>query len=207
MLDADLGRYAVDALTTQCGYPAVALSRQRCSEPERDGGPVVRCARAAAAVVAVLAVRTAMSSAHATSLHIAAPWILILAALGAGVMLREAGRGLAVRLPRVQWSPRFAGRWAASSMLLLTVLLSSGSSLESGTWISIALAVCLGLVLAASLPGARRLLKAVMRLRGRIPVGIRGYAVSIPCALTLTAPVRAPLLAGWSDRGPPPHLS
>jgi ABC-type nitrate/sulfonate/bicarbonate transport system permease component len=135
------------------------------------------------------------------------PWILILVALGAGVMLREAARGLACRLPRPRWSAGFVGTWAGSSVLLLTVLLASASSLGSGTWISIALAVCLGLVLAASLPRARQLLSALTRLRRRIPARTRASTVPIPCALTVAAPVPAPLLAGWSDRGPPPRLS
>jgi len=173
-------------------YPAVALSRQRCLEPESDSGPVVRCARVAAALVALLALRALVSgSEHATRLHIAAPWILIVVALGAGVMLREAGRGLVLRLPRPRWSARFAGTWAGSSGLLLTVLMASGGSPGPG----------------ASLHGARRLLWSLARLRSRIPVRIRASAVLIPCALTLTAPVPAPLLAGWSDRGPPPRLS
>jgi len=162
----------------------------------------------AAALVAVLAVRALLSGPeHAARLHIGTPWILVVVALGAGVMLREAGRGLAVQLPRPRWSVRFAGTWAGSSMLLLAVLLASGSSLGFGGWISIALAVCLGVVLAASLYGARRLLTACTRFRGRMPVRIRAPAVVIPCDLTLTGPVPAPLLAGWSDRGPPPRLS
>src|ERR1700761_2660968 len=133
------------------GYPAVALSRQRCLEPERNSGAVVHCARVAAAVVAVLALRALFSgSEHAARLHIAAPWILIAVALGAGIMLREAGRGLALQLPRPRRSARFAGTWTGSSGLLLAVLLESRSSLGSGIWISIAFAVCLGLVLAAS---------------------------------------------------------
>jgi hypothetical protein len=190
------------------GYPAVALSRQRRPETERDSGPVVRCARVAAALVAVLAVRGLLSgSEHAARLHIATPWILVAVALGAGVVLREAGRGLALQLPRPRWSARFAGTWAGSSGLLLTVLLASGSSLGSGVWISTAFAVCLGLVLAASLHGARRLLRSFTRPRDQVPLRLRASAALVPVALTLTASVQAPLLAGWSDRGPPPRLS
>jgi hypothetical protein len=188
------------------GYPAVALSRQRCSEPERDSGPVIRCARMAAALIAILAVRAVISnSGHATWLHTS--WVLVGVALGAGVMLREAGRGLVSQLPRPRWSARFAGTWTGSSLLLLTVLLMSGGLLGSGAVISIPVAVCLGLVLAASLPEVRRLLLSLAR-PGRPPLlRIRAPAVLIPCALMLTAPVPAPLLAGWSDRGPPPRLS
>jgi len=131
----------------------------------------------------------------------------MVAALGAGVMLREAGRGLVSQLPRPRWSARFAGTWAGSSGLLLTILLASSSSVGFGAWISIPLAVGLGLVLAASLHGARRLLWSLARVRGRIPIRVRASAVPIPCALTVTAPVGVPLLAGWSDRGPPPPLS
>jgi hypothetical protein len=160
----------------------------------------------AAALIAILAVRAVISnSGHATWLH--TPWVLVVAALGAGVILHEAGRGLISQLPRPRWSGRFAGTWAGSSALLLTVLLASGSSHSFGAWISVLLAVCLGMVLAASQPAARRLLGAFTRLRGRIAVRVQVSAVPIPCASTLNASVRAPLLAGWSDRGPPPHLS
>jgi hypothetical protein len=160
----------------------------------------------AAALIAILAVRAVAShSGHATWLRTS--WVLVGVALGAGVMLHEVGRGLVSQLSRPRWSARFAGTWAGSSALLLTVLLASGSSHSFGAWISVLLAVCLGMVLAASVPGARRLLGAFTRLRGRIPVRVRVSAVPIPCALTLNASVRAPLLAGWSDRGPPPHLS
>jgi peptidoglycan/LPS O-acetylase OafA/YrhL len=180
--------------------------RQRCSEPERDSGAVVRCARVAAALLAVLAVRVVLSDAgHATRVQLARPWILIAVALGAGVILREVGRGLALQLPRPRWSASFAAAWAGSSGLLATVLLVSGGSPGSG--VSVAVAVCVGLALAASLPGARRLLRVFRRLRGRMPPPRRIAVVPNSCALTLRSPAPAPLLAGWSDRGPPPRLS
>jgi hypothetical protein len=188
------------------GYPAVALSPQPSLEPERDPSPVVRSARVAAALVAVLALRTVLSSSEpATRWHVAAPWMMIVVALGAGAVLREAGRGLVSQLPRPQWSARFIATWAATSGLL-TVLLTSHTALGSGAWISLPLAVCLGLVLAASLRGARRLLEMV-RLRGRIPIRIRAFAAPAPPTLSVAAAVPAPLLAGWSDRGPPSRLS
>jgi peptidoglycan/LPS O-acetylase OafA/YrhL len=180
--------------------------RQRCSEPERDSGPVARCARVAAALLAVLAVRVLLSdSGHATRVHIGTPWILMAAALGAGVLLREAGRGLAPQLPRPRWSMSFVTAWAGSSGLLLTVLLASGGSPDSGA--SVAIAVCVGLVLAASLHGARRLLSALRRDQGRIPPRRRRSTVPSFSGQTVPAPAPAPLLAGWSDRGPPPRLS
>lgn len=183
------------------------MSRQRCFEPERASGPVVRCARVTAALLAVLALRVLLSdSEHATRSLVATPWTLIAVALGAGVILREAGRGLAQRLPRPRWSASFARAWAGSSGLLLTVLLASGGSLGAGAPASIAVAVCVGLVLAASMLGARGLLRA-FALRGRIPVRRRTLAVASSCPGTLPAPAPAPLLAGWSDRGPPPRLS
>jgi hypothetical protein len=162
----------------------------------------------AAALIAILALHAALSnSQHVSRLPIATTWILIPLALGAALMLREAGRGLLSQLPRPRWSRQFAAVWAGSSGVLLAALLASGSSLGSGSWISITLAVGLGLVLAASLPGARRLLWSFARLHRRIPARIRTSDVPIPYAATLTGPVRAPLLAGWSDRGPPPQLS
>jgi hypothetical protein len=161
----------------------------------------------AAALVAVLALRTLLSdSLPAMRLDTAAPWIVIGVAFGTGLMLREVGRGLAPQVPRPRWSASFLGTWAGGSGLLLTVLLASGGSLGSGAWTSVALAVCLGVVLAASLHGARRLLRALTRLGARAPRR-RTTAVSIPSASTLPALAPAPLLAGWSDRGPPSSLS
>ncbi|MFZ0384335.1 MAG: hypothetical protein WAL22_01610 [Solirubrobacteraceae bacterium] len=145
-------------------------------------------------------------SGHASGLHFATPWILVVAALGAGSALRAAGRGLSRQLPRPRWSATVAGAWAGSSSLLVTALLVSESSLGSGAWISVLVAVGLGLVLTASWSGARRLL-SLARLRHRMPMRIRGSAVLIPCALKLTPSAPASLLAGWSDRGPPVQLS
>jgi hypothetical protein len=189
------------------GYPAVALSRPYGSEPERDCSPVVRSARVAAALVAVLALRALLSGSEpAARWHLAAPWMLIVVAVAAGVMLREAGRGLISQLPHPQWSARFIATWTASSGLLLTVLLASHGTLSVSTWILIPLAACLGLVLAASLHGVHRLLRMV-QLRRRIPMRIRAFAVASSPALSVAAAVPAPLLAGWSDRGPPSRLS
>jgi hypothetical protein len=158
-------------------------------------------------LVAVLVLRTLLSSSEpATRWHFASPWMLIVVALVAAVMLREAGRGLVSQLPHPQWSARFVVGWAASSCLLLTVLPASHGALGVGAWISIPVAACLGLVLAASLHGARRLLEMV-RLPRRIALRVRAFAVPIPPSLSVAARVPAPLLAGWSDRGPPPHLS
>jgi hypothetical protein len=169
---------------------------------------VVRCTRLAAALIAILAVHAVVSeSGRATRPHTTTPWVLIVVALAAGVMLREAGRGLGQQLPRSRWSVRLAGAWAGSSALLSLPLLAPGGSLSAGAWISILVAGGLGLVLAASWHGARRLLWSLARLRHRLPVRVRAPAVAVPCALTLTAPVPAPLLAGWSDRGPPLLLS
>ena len=182
------------------------MSRQRCSEPERDSGAVVRCARVAAALLAVLAVRAVLSDAGpATRVQLASPWILIAVALGAGVILREVGRGLALQLPRPRWSARFAGAWAGSSGLLATVLLVSGGSPGSG--VSVAVAVWCrpgaGRIAARSASAAA----GIRRLRGRMPPPRRIAVVPSSAALTLPSPAPAALLAGWSDRGPPPRLS
>jgi hypothetical protein len=195
-------------MTSRHGYPAVALSRSYRYEPARDSSPIVCCARLAAALIAILAVRAVVSnSGRIAELHIATPWILVVAALGAGVMLREAGRGLGLQLPRPRWSVKFVGAWAGSSGLLVAVLLASGGSLGFAAWISIVVAAGLGVVLAASWHRARRLLWSLARLRHRVPIRIRGSVVAIPCALTVTGSAPAPLLAGWSGRGPPLHLS
>ncbi len=75
------------------GYPAVALSRQRWSESERDGGPVVRCARMAAALDRHPG-RTCRDLELGTRVVIAyTPWGLIVAAFGAGVVLRRSVAG------------------------------------------------------------------------------------------------------------------
>lgn len=127
------------------------------------------------------------------SLGSAAPWILLALAVGAAALLREMGRGLVAVL-------------AVGALLGGTLdghahaLLSGFSSLS---WTSvIPLALLVGLALSGAVLGARWLLHALARSRGH-PPHARRRALPVRRFTVSWSPVAAPLLAGWSGRGPP----
>jgi hypothetical protein len=144
-------------------------------------------------------------------------WAIVLLAVGAGSFLREAGRGLASRVPRPGWSLRFAGSWMLCSAVIAGTLVAAAlfhlvpatghaqpslHSLLPGAWSAVPTVLLVGLLLAASLGGARWLLVKLVRLRKRA-----GDFRSPPLVLCVVGaghrPAAAPLRAGWSDRGPP----
>jgi hypothetical protein len=183
---------------------------QRSSDLEHRG-PAVRGARVIAALIATLAAWSLMRSAgDVTRLHVSTPWIVIGAAFVTAALLREIGRGLPAALPRPRWSTGLVAAWAACSGLLfvaLSVLSTGGGPLGSGAWSAVAVAVCLGLLLATSLQGARWVLRELVRLHARPPGRQRAPSLPSSPAIAMAAPVAAPLLAGWSDRGPPLSIS
>jgi hypothetical protein len=164
---------------------------------------ILFAARVIAALIAAVQLRSLASVAgHVTQLH-SLPWSVVLATLLGTVMLRQIGRGLSRQLPRPRWSARLVGAWAGCAALLSAVLVAAGGSLGSGTWSAIVVAIGLGLLLAASLQGARWVLRVLARLRSSPAArGPASLAVSSQPAL-LAALTPAPLVAGWSGRGPP----
>jgi hypothetical protein len=144
-------------------------------------------------------------------------WATALVAVGAGSFLRESGRGLASRLPRPTWSLEFAGSWMLCSAVVAGLLAAAGlfhfvsatghpqpfvNSVMAGAWSALPTVMLVGLLLAASLCGARWLLVKLVRPRKRA-----GEFRAPPRLLRLVGadrrPAAAPLTAGWSDRGPP----
>lgn len=129
----------------------------------------------------------------ALSLHSAAPWILLALAVGAGALLREMGRGLAALL--------------AVGVLLGGTFDGHAHTLVSGFgsvgWDSVVpVALLAGLVLSDALHGVRWAVRALARLYGHPPHPPR-RALSVRRFTVTWQAVPAPLLAGWSGRGPP----
>lgn len=147
-------------------------------------------------------------------------WLAALLAIGAVLVLREAGRGLATQLPRPRWSGSLLRTWLGCSLGILGALCCAhliattadggrgldGSSLLVGfqSW-SVALAALVaGLALAVSLTAARWVVATVSRRRRqrtRSAVASTLAARRAPTGARLRTPT--PLLGGWSDRGPP----
>jgi len=133
-------------------------------------------------------------------------WASALLAAGAVVLLREISRGLTP--PRPRRSARLAITWACCSAALLGVLCVrglGGAGFASGLP-SVAVALCIGLLLAASLQGTRWMLRAVASLAPRARTRAHSHAPMAVVAWARAGSPPAPLLAGWSDRGPPSPL-
>jgi hypothetical protein len=147
---------------------------------------------------------------------------MALMALGTGSLLLEVARGLPEHVGRPRWSMSLVGLWLLCSSALVALIgcqtiISTLLGAEhpaglvtvfgAGTWSSICSAAGIGLVLAASLGGARWILRTVARWRRRqVPRQRRDLAIQRVASVVL-APTPVPLLAGWSDRGPPGRLA
>jgi len=151
-------------------------------------------------------------------LHSLVPWIALLIALVVGGFLRSLGRAFAGQTSLSRFGLSFAALWLVCSAALVAIyagqellegLVATGHPaglagvFGYGGWWSIPAALCVGLVLAAVFHGARWALDAVGRHRGR-PRAVANDAVTAIRATrdALIAPL-APLVGGWSGRGPP----
>jgi len=151
-------------------------------------------------------------------LHSIVPWLAMLLALAAGVFLRAMGAAFSQQTSMRRYSLSFAALWAACSGALI-VIFAGQEFLEGlfavghpagvsgifgfGGWWAIPAAACLGLVLAAVFHGARWVVGEIARLRAR---SRRIVCTDIPVPSWPQRLVRlasAPLVAGWSPRGPP----
>ncbi len=151
-------------------------------------------------------------------LHSVVPWLVLLLALVVGGLLRALGRALAGQASLPRYSISLTGLWLVCSVSLIAIfacqeylegLLAYGhpAGLQGifgyGGWWAIPAAVCVGLVLAACLHGARWGLREIARRRSRAcPRRRAGTLLSPYCADFVSAPL-APLVGGWSGRGPP----
>jgi hypothetical protein len=150
-------------------------------------------------------------------LHSLAPWLVLLIALAAGSFLRRAGRALSGHTSPSRFTVSLAALWALCSATLLAIyvaqelleaLLAAGHPaglagvFAYGGWWSLPAAACVGLVLAVALHGARWALGEIARLAARRRCVRRRIALP-PRRRAMPRLAPAPLVAGWSGRGPP----
>ncbi len=151
-------------------------------------------------------------------LHSVVPWIVLLLAAALGSFLLAIGRAFGGRRSVPRHTLSVATLWLLCSASLVAIYVCQ-ESLEGlfatghpgglagifgyGGWWSIPAALAVGLVLATAFHGARRVLQAVADRRSHAtpPVSRRPQTARAPRAVLLLAP--APLIDGWSGRGPP----
>lgn len=151
-------------------------------------------------------------------LHSVVPWLVLLVALIIGVFLRALGRAFAGHTSPARFTLSLTAMWLVCSAALVAIfacqeflegLFATGHPagwvgiFGYGGWWSIPAALCIGLVLAAVLHGARWLVREVARRQARAHASVIGPPpqVARPSDAVLVAP--APLVSGWSGRGPP----
>ncbi len=151
-------------------------------------------------------------------LHSVVPWIVLLLALATGGFLRSLGRALGGRASRGGRTVSFTGLWLACAAAL-TVIFACQEVLEGvyatghsagmtgifgyGGWWAIPASLCVGLLLAACLHGARWVLDEVAERGTRGRVAWAPLRLVVPTARAAAGMPPAPLVGGWSDRGPP----
>lgn len=151
-------------------------------------------------------------------LHSVVPWMVFLIAVAIGVFLRALGRAFGGQRSTPRRTVSFGGLWLFCSASLVSIYMSqeflegllvsghpgglAGIFGFGGGW-SVPAAAAVGLVLAAVFYGARWVLEEVAERgrRDRTPSGApppETWRPRDPFVLRL-----APLVGGWSGRGPP----
>jgi hypothetical protein len=151
-------------------------------------------------------------------LHSIVPWIVVLIALAVGLFLRALGRAFAGQSSVPRYAGSFLLLWllCAASLVaiyvgqeLLEGLLATGHPaglvgvFGYGGWWAVPTAACIGLVLAAVFHAGTWVLCEVIRRYGwlRAP---RAHRKPARARLgQVFVPRLAPLIGGWSGRGPP----
>lgn len=151
-------------------------------------------------------------------LHSIVPWIIVLIALAVGLFLRALGRAFAGQSSVPRYAGSFLALWLLCAASLVAIyagqeflegLLATGHPaglvgvFGYGGWWAIPAAACIGLVLAAVFHAGTWVLREVIRRFGclraprahRKPARARHAQVFVPRL--------APLVGGWSGRGPP----
>jgi hypothetical protein len=151
-------------------------------------------------------------------LHSVVPWIVLAMGFAVGGFLWALGRALAGQRSVPRYSLSLAALWAVCSVCLVGIYVAQ-EFLEGlfatghpaglagifgfGGWWSVPAAVCVGLVLAAILHGARWVLDEVAQRF----VGVLSARLRRPCkplrSRDALLPRLSPLAEGWSGRGPP----
>ena len=151
-------------------------------------------------------------------LHSVAPWIVVALAWAVGAFLSALGRAMHGQTSVPRYGLSLVALWAICATSLVAIY--SGQELLEGVlatghpaglvgifgyggWWAIPAAVCVGLVLAALLHGARWMLHEVATRHARsVPSpGTRGVARLRRAEISL--PRLTPLALGWCGRGPP----
>jgi hypothetical protein len=151
-------------------------------------------------------------------LHSIAPWIVLLVAAALGSFLWALGGALAGQRSIPRYTLSLAALWLVCTVCLVSIYVAQ-EFLEGalatghpaglagvfgyGGWWSIPAALCVGLVLAAILHGARWVLDEVGQRRRSAPLAAPARDTQPPRPLDVLLPRTAPLAAGWSGRGPP----
>jgi hypothetical protein len=151
-------------------------------------------------------------------LHSVVPWLVVLVALAIGGFLRALGRAFAGHTSPARFTLSLTAMWLVCSAALVAIF-ACQESLEGlfatghpsglagifgyGGWWSIPAALCIGLVLGTMLHGARWLVREVAQKRARPyrTVTARVLRPARPRDAMVACP--APLVHGWSVRGPP----
>jgi hypothetical protein len=151
-------------------------------------------------------------------LHSVVPWIVLLLALIAGGFLRALGRAFTGEQSVQRYACSFLTLWLITAVTLVAIftvqefleglfLTGHPAGLAGiygyGGWWAIPAALCIGLVLAAVLHTARWVLREVATRRRKAPSAKPRPAARLlrPADFRILRP--APLVAGWSGRGPP----
>ncbi len=151
-------------------------------------------------------------------LHSLVPWLVLLLGLAAGAFVSALGGAMTGQRSVPRFGLSLLGLWLTCA-LCLVVIYAAQELLEGmfvtghpaglvgvfgyGGWWAIPASLCVGLVVAALLHGARWVLDQVST-RCAPPRARRLVASSAPRPANVAAPRRAPLAAGWCGRGPPP---
>ena len=150
-------------------------------------------------------------------LHSLAPWIVVALAWAAGAFLSAMGRAMAGQTSVPRYGLSLLGLWLVCATSLVVIysgqeflegLLATGHPagligiFGYGGWWAIPAALCVGLVLAAALHGARWVLNEVAARRAPAPPSSPS-ADTRPRPAGVSLPRLTPLALGWCGRGPP----
>jgi hypothetical protein len=151
-------------------------------------------------------------------LHSVVPWIILLIGISAGVFLRALGRAFSGHSSAPRYTLSFTALWLVCAGSLVAIY-SSQEFLEGlfatghpgglvgifgyGGWWAIPAALAVGLVLAAIFHGARWVLQEVAQWCAAPPPAPLRPPAAIPVRRRILLSPLAPLVGGWSDRGPP----
>lgn len=150
-------------------------------------------------------------------LHSVAPWIVVALAWAAGTFLSALGRAMNGHTSAPRYGLSLLALWLICAASLVAIysgqeflegLLATGHPAGMvgifgyGGWWAIPAALCVGLVLAALLHGARWVLHEVAARHARA-ARPRSSGVALPRSVDISLPRLAPLALGWCGRGPP----